>query len=331
MRVSGSGAAPFSYLDRVRLQSGNQELKRRFAELAKAHREQAVLHMNAGSLHFATLFLLLPELNALGLGASLNPRNRAAVAFLAKTSADSATLPHSGGRLPEEKESVHSALRWILLTGMPDDGLDDGFDQALDAAASLLIRQYGDADLLPGLVRLLFRRNRKGHNIHDLVWALFRSRNPVCLGLIAEYLRSPNPKDAALAQALLRCDEESAGDAPKRWRYASFAAWFRENRPYLAFTGDGFNRTCAPVLFRVDLDAKYLAARRSPQDPSGPFTQAGPVCLEAFHRVDAANRPLLARYSCRLHRKNQRQWEHWMAYPVEKQIQIAQSGQGGRP
>lgn len=330
MQLMNYRVVPPSYLDRIRLQSGGDTLKRHFLKMVKEHRKQAILHMNADHLHFATLFLLLPEINVLNLYEELNKRNRAAIALLGKVSEHFKYVPHSKENLLGDSESVRAALKWMLLTGIPDDGLNDMFDQILDTAASLLLQNHGSSYMLPSLVRLLFRRNRKGRYIHDLAWALFRSQDLDCLRLIAERLRSSNKKDVALAQSLLRYNGKTAVKSPKQWRYASFVSWFEENRPFLAFTGDNFNRTSAPALFRVDLDAKYLATKRLLQEQNAldPLARTDHPCLDDFHDATAAEQLLLANYSYRLHVQNKKQWKDWMVYPVKKQIQIAQGRQG---
>lgn len=332
MHFVKSNAASLSYLDRMRLYAGSQKCRSSFFELVQKHREQAILHINASSLHFATLFSFLPEIAAPSFYESLNQRNQTALEILARISADFKAISHAGTQVLKDERSVHDVLRWIVQTGVADDGLSDTFDQILDTAATLLLRKNGDPDLLQDLVRLLFQRNRKGRYIHDLVWALFQSRNPDCLRFIAQYLRSPHKKDVSLAQTLLRYNSKSGATASKQWQYASFAPWFQENRPYLVFTGDNFNRTNEPSLFRVDLDAKYLAAEQPLQQPgaSDLLTPDGHACLAAFHGATDTEQRLLAKYSCRLHNRNKGRWQKWMACPVEKQIRIAQGRQGER-
>ncbi|MDR3645286.1 MAG: hypothetical protein P4M02_09470 [Clostridia bacterium] len=330
MQETGSNTT--GYLDRIRIRSGNEAIKAGFLKTGQSSREKAAAQMNQSGLRFATLFILWPEIDALSLDADLIPRNRTALAFCRRIlrGAELSSDPgeSSGGR----DEPTHSALKWMFLTGAQDDGLSNEFDQMMDVAASHLIRTFHDADILPELVRMIFRRNRKGYYIHDLVWALFSSRDPRILSLIARYLRSQGSKDAALAAKLLKNTPlEEAGAAAQNRGYAPYLSWLSENQPYLYFTQDGFHQSSDPTLCSVDLGAKYLCRKISPQDrqPSDSFSQSDYSHLDAFRQREEAEMALLAKYSHRLHRTNAAHWNKWMEYPIEQQIQIARKRLGG--
>lgn len=317
-------------LDRTLRYAGSRQLKEEFARLTQDHPEKAATRINHDRLRFPTLYHLLPEIEKSGLFPQLSLRNQTAVLLCANIRTKWRPLAEVAARLPVSEEFVGSVLRWMFRTGEADDGTDDDFDHVMDVAAAVLIRSCRDTSVTPEMVRLLFRRNRRDRYIHDLAWALFSSRDTGIIRLIADYLRSPRRKDVELAEKLLRSGPEA--EAPARGgrqsRYEAYAAWLRENEPYLMFTGEGFHQSSEPVPCSVNLDAKYLCrqvsapARESPR----PVTEEERRRLEEFRRIGEQEKAHLASYSHRLHGKDKSRWEQWMAAPVGRQIEIARRG-----
>ena len=50
-----------------------------------------------------------------------------------------------------------------------------------------------------------------------------------------------------------------------------------------------------------------------------------------FHGMKSSEKALLATYSHRLHSKNRKKWDRWKKYSIDKQIEIARTGLGGKP
>lgn len=312
-----------------------------FLALAQRDRGRAAALVNRGDRPFAALFGLLAQIEALNLYGELNPRNKAAFGFCsriltgltppAETAAGGPAVEtfaqnaNAGPRRENRKkkyrtgDGTHDALRWILLTGAAGDGLDDGYDRVIDAAAAHLTRVYRDSSVLGILVRLIFRRHRRGRYIHDLVWALFSSNDPEIFRLIAPYLSNGNAADAALAQKLLK---HAGGENPNRKDYLT---WYRENRPYLYFTGESFHMSSDPTPFAVNLGAKYLGKS---SNGAAAFAENALLPeerqrLNFFGQLPENDRQFLADYSRRLHSRDRNHWDKWMANNVNGQLESA--------
>jgi hypothetical protein len=333
MHFQNHAVGAIGTLEKIRSQSGIEALKSNFRDAAKTNREKAVSLINTYKLRFSTLYILLPEIVDLNLLDDLSPRSKAALDFCMKIV--SGTGLHFGAKNnpPENTDETHTVLKWILLTGYEDDGLNNEFDQIMDAAALVLIRTYHDTAILPKIVHMIFLRNREGYYIHDLVWALFGSCDPKILNLIANHLGSRYKQDVKLANQLLKhtYDDENEDGAQKRQRHTSHNSWFRENRPYLYFTEESFHQTCDPILCSVNLEAKYLCKKTSPQKQlaSEPITEDDYSRLESYRLMNSSDKAILAKYSHRLHVSNREQWRKWMKHPIDKQLQIALSKLGG--
>jgi hypothetical protein len=320
-------------LDKLRHLSGSQALKAYFIKLSQENRVKAVAQINYSGLRFTTFFILIPEIYSLNLYSELSPRNQTALKFCVLILNDQSPYFDGNRQYSNNDDLTLSALKWIFNTGIRDDGLNNEFDQILDVAASHLIRTYHHTAILQELVRFIFKRNRKGRYIHDLVWALWGSCDPHILMWIADYLRSTNKKDAELANRLLKntpLEDDDMG-ARKPLRYEQYLSWFKENQPYLIFTEESFHQTSDPALCSVDLAAKYRCKKKLPQErrPFCPATETEYNGPEPFSEKEYTERLLLAKYSHRLHGKSIRQWKKWMEYPIEKQLEIARNGLGG--
>ena len=227
-----------SYLDRIRFVNGSDTLKTAFRKLCEG--EMAVGLINDKRLLFASLFTLLPEIEEFDLYKHLNLRNTIAIKICKK-------ILKADTLLTESSEEIISTLKWIMTTGANDDGLNSEYDRILDGTAAILIITYYDKTILPIIADMIFKRNRKGAFIHDLVWAFFKANIPETLRIIAGFLRSANKDDIDLACKLLNIEPI---------KYTAYLSWFKENYPNLVFTGESFNLTSNPQPVIVDLEVK---------------------------------------------------------------------------
>ncbi len=320
-----------SRLDYLRQNQGMYRLRAVFRDLAAQNRRKAVRYLNDDMLGFPTLYILLPDIEALDLYEELSARNIAAIELCAKKSGNPGLSLRLKGLLPHDGDAVRKALSWMFSTGLYWDGPDklyDSFDAAMDVAAGLLVRTYGDTAVLPAVAELIFRRNRKGLFIHDLVWSFFQSCEPDALKLIAEYLLSADLRDVRLACRLLHLTlPEGAGAVRRRELYLRYLSWFGENKPYLRFTGECFQQTSEPNPLYVDTEARYLGKRISPRDgkPLEPLSREETECLARFRTVPEQEREILAAYSARIRGRDIRTWEEWLRGPVSEQVGKAKS------
>lgn len=307
--------------------------RKAFREIGERQPGKAAGHLNEERLSFPALFLLMPEIRPLNLYPSLNERNRTALKLCARVWKDKELSALAGPLSLENSGIIRLAAKWILETGWREDGLHDDFDGALDAAAALLIRTYDDRSVLPVVTKLVFERNRKGRLIHDLVWCLFKARDPEALRLVANYLGSADSKDTELARKLLHFTPN--GEAAARGAgnlHRSYLSWLGENSPYLYFTGESLQATSDPEPVGVDLNAKYLGKRISPRNrkPLTPFSENDYDRLKRLTGREQEEKTLLADYSRRLHDRSVRLWEQWIGYPVDVQLRMARKDLGGR-
>jgi alkylhydroperoxidase family enzyme len=308
-------------------------MKADFFKMAQDNRGKARAWINQEGLRFTTLYTLLPEINSLNFYEELSLRNKAAFIMCAAAQSEQGCLNCVKEHLDVSDEIIRSVLKWMVLTGARDDGLDDEFDRILDITAAHLIRTYGDLSILPGLVQIVFRRNRRGRYVHDLIWTLYSAHDTRVLRLIAEYLRSSDSKDVHLAGKLLKfdADENIGGVNEKKRDYAKYITWYRDNLPYLYFTDQGFHQTSEPIPCGVDLGAKYLCKKNPPHDSNllNNISDEEHSRLDEFYEMENEERLTLANFSHHLHQRDKARWSKWMGYSREEKLKIARTGFGG--
>lgn len=314
-----------NYLDNVRLSEGALKCRDLFRETARHSKIRAAALLNNRNLKYPCLFALRQELDTPELKNMLNPRNKTALEI---TEHILVNEPESAS-LKSKNAAEYSALKWILETGHIEDGLSGEFDMVLDTSASVLINTYKDLDTLPLAADIIFKRCREGRNIHNLVWAFFRVRDPYALRLIAQHIRSSDPKEREFALMLLDLEAVTDNDV----QYSSFINWLKENDPYLYFTGESFQATSEPVFFSIDSERKYLnqpvTSRGAPgpkvyeMQPAVPVSSMEHKSLEVFKTLSGEDQALLSDYSHALRKENASEWKKWMRYPVDIQIKTA--------
>lgn len=320
------GYSDINYLDHIRHMEGIENCKAFYRKLANERRNNAVRIINDPRLHFASLFVLQPEINEFGLHEELSERNKTALKLCEAIGDEKKYLEDADDRIPINSEQVHRVLLWMFNTGAVDNGLSNEFDQIMDITASVLVKTHHEETVLPAIADLIFQRNRVGDYNHDLIWAFFQTRNTRSLKYIAEYLRSPDAKDVELARKLLNLSQETLLDGQNEYR--KYLSWLRENEPYLYFTGEGLQFSNSPALFSADENAKYLCKKIDSRShkPIVPYSEQELSCLKNFSEAMEDDKSALADYSQTLYKRNHRYWNQWIHYPVDKQINIARYG-----
>lgn len=315
-------------LDRIRRTRGAKGCRCCFQVMVRNNRKQACEWINDADLSFGSLFLLVPYIRGTKLEPELSARNRAALQLCEIILNRKKVLCENAKKACRCAEN-REVLLWMFQTGIRDDGLSEDFDEILDIAVSVLIKNYHETSIIPAAAELVFQRNRKGTYCHDLIWALFQTRDPDILRLFAKYLRSPRAKDASLARTILNLPSCDSDEQPKQ--YQSYEAWLEENEPYLFFTGENFHCSSRPRLCGVDRGAKYLCKNISPcsRAPVSPLTENEKVCLESFRCAGETQQEVLCRSSQKIHRQDPSQWGLWMRLPVDEQIRLAAQLQEG--
>ncbi len=305
-----------SRLDSIRLTEGADKCKAVFEETCKSDKAAASVLINDGRLTFPSLFILLPQIESFQLYRRLSPIRKTASSITAQI-----LKPASAGRagyLREKNGTEYAALKWILETGKLENSLNDDYEEVLDITVSVLINIYKDKNILPDVCDMIFERGSKGHHLHDLVWAYFRSSDPHALKLIAQHLASP--RDAKLACSLLNIEENTGSEKQP----GSYMRWLDENGPFLYFTDESFQLSSRPAFYRVDLERKYVQ-KDTPshiQQPIVPADRNERRRLEAFRSLGNEEKRMLADYSQQAHSDLSR-WKTWIALPVDEQIKAA--------
>lgn len=321
-----------SYLDILRVNYRSDYLRQSFRTMAAGNRTNAIKLLNDSRLQFPALFLLIPEIEALNLYEELTPRSIAAIRLCAKKWNRRELYERLSGLLTEDGLKSPEALKWMLATGLNWDGpskLYDSYDAAIDAAAAMLIMTYKDAGVLPDVAKLIFRRNRKGLFIHDLVWCFFKSCNLHAPKLVAEYLRSENLRDVELACGLLHIPmpADAQRQSVRNKLYSQYMSWFNNNLPYLCFSGEFYHRTSEPTPVYEDLEAKYLGKLVLPKDgrPMDPLTSEEKESLVRFRALEKDEKAVLASYSAKMKNTDSGAWRKWIKGDLAQQVSTAKS------
>ncbi len=322
-----------SYLDKLRHYQGTYKVKASVKKLGETNRKKLIYYLNDKKMSFSTLFILLPEMDRLNIYKELSQRNKVALRICAQVMQDEAlrekiTMDTDKAENSDEK---HFTLKWMFATGYKDDGLNDKFDEVLDATVALLIKTYKDKTILPNVAEMIFKRHRKGLFKHDLIWAFFESHDPYTLRLIANYLRSREKKDVQLASQLLNYNisEDVNSNKVQPHSYQSYLLWLKENYSFIYYTGESYQLTAQPSPWRVNLGKKYLCEHKPQGENRIAAQEKEQRALKDFDQLNDNEKLLLSDFSYKLHKRNIYSWKKWMASPVDKQIESAKKGLGG--
>ncbi len=318
-----------SYLDSVWSAGGTARLKRVFDELARRDMAEAQRLMNDDRLGFPVLFILMQEVSANALFPGLSRRNRTAIGLCAKKIYKQ-DLEDAAESM--DSDSMYQTLKWMFDTGKgwsgPSGG-QDPYDSVIDYVAALLIISFEDKAALMDIAALIFRRNRRGFNIHDLVWCFFQTLDRDALAYIAGKMLSDNTRDTALACRLLCQDmplPSNRSDAKKM--YNQYIDWLDENTPFLYLTNEHFQMTSNPKHLDADMEAKYLGKKISPRyrAPVEPLTAYENECLHRYRTASYEEQDLLTDYSSRLRRRDSGLWFEWLQMQTAEQVVAAKMG-----
>jgi len=275
------------YLERVWRSQGAAALRAAYRTIARRSRDEAARALADAENSFSVIYILATEAERVGLENALPPRAKYGIWLAATKAGDSTRAARYAAQLTTElAEPPYDALVWIIHTGADWDGPRagrDDYDAALDLAAAYFAANFDDEVTLALIAKLVFRRNRKGLFIHDLVWGLFQGAGAPVLAVVARYIVSDDRADSELACKLLGL-EMPATAAERVKLYAKFTEWLGENGQYIYLTGEHFNATSKPQHHARDEEARYIGRKIHPRTrtPESPLTDAERAALEAF-------------------------------------------------
>ncbi|MGI6227216.1 MAG: hypothetical protein ACOYJ1_13280 [Peptococcales bacterium] len=316
-------AGKLGLLDNLRFSNGPEGLKNYFRELLRVDRDSALSVINDNDTRFGTLYLLKSELPEKLVQNDLNPLYRKALDLAGSLTGK--VSPKIEGRIRKSGEDTAFTLRWIIRTGLPEDGLGNRYEQLMERAAALLVKSFGDTSVLPELVEMIFERNRRGALLRELVWAFFEARCPESLRLVAKRLESMDKRDVELAKKLLcfipgisdnaptgatgimtadaagsmkgnmernmaketaRNISMNAGDGLTGAGLHTIALnWLEENQQFLYYTGESMHLCSMPQHYRVSWSAKYMC-RSVSVDNGQPLLEYQPAEIEILSRFE---------------------------------------------
>jgi hypothetical protein len=318
-----------SYLDSIRIDEGRDRCAAAFKEAVRKNGLKAAALINDRRLSFLCLYTLWPQISQLRLYSCLNSRNLTALRIIGQMRKPQAAYDREDG-LTRKRNRVYTVLKWMLETGLPEDGMDDAYEQIMELTVSVLLDTYKDKSILPIVTNLIFQRSSRGHYIHDLVWALFQTEDPEALQLIAEHLKSSDPKEAELAKQLLNLDKNGngAGAEGKVPEYETYMQWLKENDPFLFFTHEGFQYASTPVFSTVDQERKYLnkGIPSYARQPLVPADEKESAALAAFRPLNDKEKEVLSEISLKKHSMDASKWEEWIAKPISEQLKNSEKG-----
>lgn len=319
----------YSYLDRIRRNEGADKCRSALNEILRKDNQRAIALLNDRRLMFPCLYIVHEQIEGLRIRRYLSARNMIALRIANQIRGSAAP---GTDYLSSRREAAYSVLKWILETGSAEEILEDDYEEILDVTVSILINTYREKDILPLVADLIFKRNRNGRYIHDLVWALFQVHDPRVLKLIAERIRSSNPKDAELAAQLLNIDETDvrADKGDREGRYAGYLHWLEKNEPYLYFTEESFQYTNKPTFSAVDMERKYLQKGVPSYDKQPiPPSEGANANLAVFKQLSVEEQKVLSEHSQKIHDSSVPAWKEWLHAPVSEQIKLAKARSEG--
>jgi len=318
-------------LDNMRLSEGNKGLLNYFHKLLVRDTSKAVTLINQNSLSFPSLFILSPHIRNPYFFRYLNTRNKDALTLI------KALKSKNFSRFNKIKQSISNStsdlLKWILETGKNEDLSRGEYIEILDSCALILIREYKDNSILPTLKEIIYNRYKQGMFIHDMVWAFFECRDPNCILMLANNLNSEDGKDVELTKKLLKFIPVVRNNSlPSEILYKNVSYWFKENYPFIYYTGECFQQMPNPSPFEVSLDAKYLFKKVSNNGSiESTLTQNELRLMNIFDTLGVDSKILLSSYSSMLHKQNLYLWNSWIHLPIGEQLRISSSKLGGIP
>lgn len=321
-----------SYLDKMRLLESPEKFKKDFRDIVEGDRASAILHINHENLEFPSLFLLVSEIDKMGLYGDLNYRNSTSLQICALKMSKYRFEDFFSELSDGKGEDVHRAVLWMFETGSRWEApasIRSGYDAVVDAAAAILVVMFQDHAILQALSELIFIRNRKGLLIHDLVWCFFQVQEPQHLRLIADNLLSSEKADVELACLLLHVKDFEKMDSDECKRlHSDILAWLDANQPYLYMTGEFFQLTSEPEPVKVNLEARYLCKKVSPRDGShaDTLTFADMRSLKELKNIPEEDRRILSAYSSYLNKRDKSSWDRWIRNRPADNLEVAKAG-----
>ena len=303
-------------LEKIKEQNGTEVLKNRFEKALIKNTTDAVTLINDKGISFSTFYILIPLLKKYNTFNKLNLRNRIAQKLYDECFSTSAP------QVTYTRSNEIYVLNWIVNSAAYDDGIDDNFDKMVDYAFAKLLDENSEPLIIENAINLAFMRNSKNEFNHDLIWAIFRTGNPEALRIVAKHLASDDNEEKEFSKTLLENAMDDGLD-DEEVRFADIDKWIEENKPYLKFTGNGYNYSTSPRFCEIDTKSKYMgkSKKESGFPMNIPQTQTQLENISSFKKLDYKTQVILSRYSKFLHDTDIEKWNRWQRQSLQKQVE----------
>ncbi len=303
-------------LEKIKEQNGIEVLKKRFEIALVKKSTDAVALINDKGISFSTFFTLIPLLKKYNTFNKLNLRNR--IAQKLYDECFSTSVPP----VTYTRNNEIYVLKWIINSAAYDDGIDDDFDKMVDYAFAKLLDENSEPQIIENAINLAFMRYLKNEFNHDLIWAIFRTGNPEALRIVAKHLASNNNDEKEFSKILLENAMDDGLDDEVD-RFSDIDNWIEENKPYLNFTGNGYNYSTSPRFCEIDTKSKYMGKckKESGFPMNIPQSQIQLENISNFKRLDYRTQVKLSRYSKFLHDTDIEKWNRWQKQSLQKQVE----------
>lgn len=304
-------------LEKIKEKNGIESLKYRFEKALIKNSTEAVTLINDKGISFSTFFILIPILKKYNIFNKLNLRNR--IAQKLYDECFSTSVP----RVTYTRSNEIYVLKWIINSAAYDDGIDDNFDKMVDYAFAKLLDENSEPQIIENAINLAYMRYLKNEFNHDLIWAIFRTGNPEALRIVARHLATNDNEEKNFSKTLLE-NAMDDGLEDEVNRFSDVDNWIEENKPYLNFTGNGYNYSASPRFCEIDTKSKYMGKgkKESGFPMNIPQSQIELENISNFKKLDYRTQVKLSRYSKFLHDTDIEKWKRWQKHSLQKQIQI---------
>lgn len=312
-------------LDEIRINEGQDKCKEFFYNTASANKREAVKLINDVQLSFACFYILIPMLSSLGFYQNLNLRKKLVINIIHQMLMPE-TYYSGNDYLSAKDKEAYEILLWMIKTSFSESDISDEYEQIIDIAAATLINIYNEKTILPEVADLIFKRNKKGKFINDLVWAYFNSKDIKAVTLIANRLISEDNSEVNLAKRLLNINDIIIN---KEKAYNKYKNWLNENDQFIYFTEECNQFKSKPVPVKADVDRKYLnkGVESYEKTPIIPENEQEMECLASFSRLKENEKEILSDYSYKLKKEDLSEWQRWISSPIKEQLSQAKREQ----
>lgn len=237
-------ALPIANLEEIRLQKGEKECIEIFRKTVKQNRFRAVQLINTPQMTYPCLFILIPSIREHRLQQQIWTKYAVAMEITRQILEEE--YQPKKDYLKGRGDLSHQALLWMITTSYQEEYPGEAFQKVQDIVISVLIQLHHDNTVLEKTARLIFERRKRGQNVHELIWAYFKSNDPQALKWIAEQLPKADSSEAEFICDLLGIEHTDKIDTQNE--YQKYMSWWENHKNNLTFSDENKQYTSRPIV-----------------------------------------------------------------------------------